>query len=309
MKQEKSFTLIEILVVIVVIGILSSFILVGMSSVSNSANLAKGQAYMNSIRNSLLISLVTEWKFDENTGTTTTDSWNNIVGTWNGSASANFRPSSECVSSYCIQFDGVDDYIEKTNVNTTPLYNITNEITVSAWFKRMGASGGTNASGWHGIVRSANGFNWYPRVLVSSSGGQIYLQYKDSSDGLDKEFTSTASLSFILNKWHYLTVTKGSYGVKIYFDGREVGSNSSLTGPMSNGSSSFLMGCGVTPLLHYMANGAIDNVLIYNSAISVSEIQETYYSGITRLLSKGIITNQEFLTRINNLLANNYLKK
>jgi len=51
MKQEKSFTLIEILVVIVVTGILSSFVLVGMSSITNDARIAKVKAFANSVRN------------------------------------------------------------------------------------------------------------------------------------------------------------------------------------------------------------------------------------------------------------------
>jgi prepilin-type N-terminal cleavage/methylation domain-containing protein len=44
--MNKSFTLIEILVVIVVIGVLSAFILVGMSSITSSANIAKSQAFL-----------------------------------------------------------------------------------------------------------------------------------------------------------------------------------------------------------------------------------------------------------------------
>jgi prepilin-type N-terminal cleavage/methylation domain-containing protein len=298
--MNKSFTLIEILVVIVVIGVLSAFILVGMSLISSNANITKGQAYMNSIRNSLLVSLVAEWKFDENTGNTTKDSWNNLSGAWNGSATANWRPQTECVSGYCLQFDGTDDYIEMTNVNNTPMYNITNEITISAWFKRTGASGGSSNNGWHGIVRGVNGHNWQPRVLIVSGGTQIDFEYEDSSDGLMKEYNATTSINFDLNKWHYLTVTKGSYGVKTYFDGKEVGSNSAFTGPMHNGTGSFLVGCGATPILHYMANGAIDNVLIYSSAVPSSKIQENYYSGMNSLFL-GSNNNQEYIQRIGQL--------
>ncbi|MFA6374475.1 MAG: prepilin-type N-terminal cleavage/methylation domain-containing protein, partial [Candidatus Paceibacterota bacterium] len=40
--MNKSFTLIEILVVIVIIGILSAFIIVSMAGVSDKATIAKG---------------------------------------------------------------------------------------------------------------------------------------------------------------------------------------------------------------------------------------------------------------------------
>jgi len=52
--MNKSFTLIEILVVIVVIGILSAFVLVGMSSITSSANIAKVQAFINSMDNAII---------------------------------------------------------------------------------------------------------------------------------------------------------------------------------------------------------------------------------------------------------------
>jgi len=76
MKMSNSFTLIEILVVIVIIGILSAFILVGMSSITNSANIAKGKAFADSTRNSLLGNLKAEIKLDEGTGQNIGDSWN-----------------------------------------------------------------------------------------------------------------------------------------------------------------------------------------------------------------------------------------
>jgi len=53
--MKKSFTLIEILVVIVIIGILSAFIIVSMSGVSQKATIAKGQAFANSLKNALMI--------------------------------------------------------------------------------------------------------------------------------------------------------------------------------------------------------------------------------------------------------------
>jgi prepilin-type N-terminal cleavage/methylation domain-containing protein len=60
MKKENSFTLIEILVVIVVIGILSSFILIGINSINENARITKIKVFANSLRNSLLTDIVFE---------------------------------------------------------------------------------------------------------------------------------------------------------------------------------------------------------------------------------------------------------
>ena len=105
MKQKKSFTLIEILVVIVVIGILSAFILVGMSSISSKANIARSQAFANSLDNALLLSRTSQWKLDGNIN----DSWGINTGTWYGATggnnlAVNYRSSSECVSGQCLDF-------------------------------------------------------------------------------------------------------------------------------------------------------------------------------------------------------------
>jgi prepilin-type N-terminal cleavage/methylation domain-containing protein len=59
-----AFTLIELLVVIAIIGILSALIIVGMSSTTQKATIAKAQVFSNSLRNSLMNNLISEWKFN-----------------------------------------------------------------------------------------------------------------------------------------------------------------------------------------------------------------------------------------------------
>ncbi|MBP6914381.1 prepilin-type N-terminal cleavage/methylation domain-containing protein, partial [Candidatus Parcubacteria bacterium] len=113
--MSKSFTLIEILIVIVVIGILSSFILVGMNSIASSANIAKSESFSSSLRNSLLISLVSEWKLDESSGQSIYDSWssnNGILGSTSGvDASDPIWITNGCAKGSCLSFDGTDDYV------------------------------------------------------------------------------------------------------------------------------------------------------------------------------------------------------
>ncbi|MDD3292809.1 MAG: prepilin-type N-terminal cleavage/methylation domain-containing protein [Candidatus Pacebacteria bacterium] len=120
--MNKSFTLIEILIVIVVIGILSSFIFVGMSSITSEANIAKGKVFINSIDNSLLLGRISQWKFDE---LTTAKELQSIGDTWNsnngilytGSDSLE-KLSSNCPSGNCLSFDGVNDYINTGTVGS-----------------------------------------------------------------------------------------------------------------------------------------------------------------------------------------------
>jgi prepilin-type N-terminal cleavage/methylation domain-containing protein len=48
-RKQKAFTLLELLVVITIIGILSSIVIVSMSGSTDSANIAKGKAYSQQI--------------------------------------------------------------------------------------------------------------------------------------------------------------------------------------------------------------------------------------------------------------------
>ncbi|HNP79684.1 MAG TPA: prepilin-type N-terminal cleavage/methylation domain-containing protein, partial [Candidatus Pacearchaeota archaeon] len=117
--MNKSFTLIEILVVIVVIGILSAFVLVGMNSITTSANITKGKAFLNSLDNSLLLSRKSEWNFNNLTGTIgqdisnaanfVTDNWSSNHGTASGTP--NLEEGSSCVTGKCLSFNGSTDYV------------------------------------------------------------------------------------------------------------------------------------------------------------------------------------------------------
>jgi prepilin-type N-terminal cleavage/methylation domain-containing protein len=291
--RKSAFTLIELLVVIAIIGILSGLIVVMMGEATNKANIAKTQVFSNSLRNSLMLNLISEWKLNGNA----IDAWgNSIQGTLIGGVSTN----SNCVYESCLSFDGVDDYVQ---INSTALRDITKDFTFTAWFKRIGFSGGTDASSYHGIARTINGDNWYPRILVSSGGNMIYLQYRDNSPTpVQYEYMAVNNINFDLGKWHFLTVTKGSFGVKIYFDDKQVGQSPTLTHTMKTGVDAFLIGCGASPIIHYMANGTIDDVHIFKEAISMSQIKEQYYSGLNNLFISGQITKEEYA---NNLSVNN----
>jgi prepilin-type N-terminal cleavage/methylation domain-containing protein len=142
MKIKTAFTLIELLVVIAIIGILSGLIVITMSGTTQKATIAKAQVFSNSLRNSLMMNIIGEWKFDELTtaidGTAIQDSWGGVN---NGTLDTNsvaadstdkLRSGTDCISDKCLYFDAVDDYIDCGSNN---LNNI-EKVTISAWIKR-----------------------------------------------------------------------------------------------------------------------------------------------------------------------------
>jgi len=303
--KQKSFTLIEILVVIVVIGVLSAFILVGMSSITSSANIAKGKAFVNSMDNSLLLARASLWKLDESSGTAANDSWgsnNAIFGDGTCSSGTGTCPTittSQCVSNNCLSFDGSDDYI---NVP----HNLTIKPTTAISFGGWGYS-----ATWTGLPNSrllscteGGGYN----ITFSGSTVYIYL-YRNAAYA-----TPTGSLSSLSGGWHYFLGTYDGRYTKVYIDGIQVGTadDAGATYPIGYACSNSLMigaeaACGNTP---YYSNflGKIDDVRIYNQAIPTSEIQQNYFVGINKLFKNNGIGFNEFnqkLTELKNNLADN----
>jgi prepilin-type N-terminal cleavage/methylation domain-containing protein len=296
--MNKSFTLIEILVVIVVIGVLSAFILVGMSSITSKANISKSQAFSNSLRNSLLINLVSEWKLNETSGITVNDSWGLNSGTWytgaQGYTSPSWRTSFECVSNGCLAFDGLDDFISIPDADTL---DIINAITIEAWIKLNAYQSSGN---WSIIVLKGGTWQTANYYLMILSDGKVRHIFGDGTN-----YTGVVSVSSIsLNSWNHIVVTRletTAANQKIYINGQE----QAVTGQVDRGyntnngtvrfSWSDSTGC---------INGLLDDIRIYNQAIPTSEIQNNYFVGINKLYKNGGLTQVEFNQRLVELKSN-----
>jgi len=288
----RAFTLIELLVVIAVIGILSGLIVVSMSGVTNKATIAKAQIFSNSLKNSLMTNLVSEWKLDGNAN----DSWNGgNVGTlkehgYAGVCDSTHCPlvksSEECIYETCFYFDGANDYIEFSDI--VAFENI-DKITISAW------------------VFSDPSSNY--RTVISkgySTNGSWELRMGRDSEGPNLTFGVVTNLGRVASTisgfknsiWHYVV---GSYdGAKtyIYYDGVLVDSDNE-TGNIVNTLDTVKI--GQSGINSEFWNGKIDDVRMYDAAISFSQIKEQYYSGLNSLLSSNQLSFKEYQERISRL--------
>ncbi|MDD3170380.1 MAG: LamG domain-containing protein [Candidatus Pacebacteria bacterium] len=285
--MNKSFTLIEILVVIVIIGIISAFIIVSMSGVSEKANIAKSQAFASSLRNSLLMNLVSEWKLDDASGTSVKDSWGTNAGTWNGAGgggytSPSWRTASECVSRGCLAFDGTDDYI---NIPNAPSLNFTNAITMSLWFKTD-----INQSSRGILTKGYPGINDYDAMLYVT-GGMLQFYIKDSDGNSDNV---SYNVSYHNNQWKYLVGFFNGDWLYLYLNGIVVASKDSLRTNIRSSSNPTTIGYGWS----FYFNGLIDESHMYNQAISTSQVQQNYYIGLNNLLKNESISQEEYLGNV-----------
>jgi len=217
-RKDKGFTLIELLIVIGIIGILSGMIMVNFSGTTDKARLAKAREFSQSILNAMGADLAADWTFDEGTGTTAKDSWGVNHGTlknFDFSASSGWKSASDCISGSCLQFDGVNDYVDAGN--GASLKVASGNMTVETWINLSSLGKG------HSIISK-----WTPWIFFVSSSNklQFYVRY----DGSDHSILANTALS--ANKWYHAVAiyTRSDYKVQFYLNGkRSVRSNNLFT--------------------------------------------------------------------------------
>lgn len=297
-KIKTAFTLVELLVVIAIVGILSGLIIVGMSSSVNNARIAKAQIFNSSLRDSLMMNMLGEWKFDEGAGTVANDTWTkinngnltNFTNTTAGYGDTNsdgWMSSSNCISGTCIKFDGTDDYV---NCGTDSSLIITGAFTLSVWMK-LGILGTDEAVVGKGYAyQSAADYGYYIRKV---SNNKVYFIIHSTSayDGL----FSVSAISD--TNWHLVTATwdgtTNTNGKKVYIDGKLDNQGTSTISAMGTAASAnFAIGGNTNGTLPF--NGSIDDVRVYNVTIPSSRIKEQYYAGLNRLLANNNISKTDY---------------
>jgi len=293
---RKAFTLIELLVVIAIIGILSSLIVVSMSGVTQKANIAKAQVFSNSLRNALMLNIVGEWKIDEISGTSANDSWGgNSNGTLYGFANttagygdannSGWKSSSNCISGSCLKFDGSDDYVD---CGIGAGLDLTDAVTIGLWVNPSTLTS-TRTIFFRGIASAASG-----SYAINQEANKINGYIFDTA----WRATSASTTSLVLNQWYYVVLTYDKTNLKLYINGVN-----EKTSPLTT---SINIAVGSTTRIGdangvQRFNGSVDEIRIFNAALSSAQIQENYYIGLNSLLASGQINEREYGEKINSI--------
>ena len=174
------------------------------------------------------------------------------------------------VNDYSISLDGTDDFINCGNDSSLAPAN----ITLSAWVKVSG---------------SVTTYN-YILSKAGSNYGSIHLRYTSSNKfnvhlGLASSFINnvTSSSSYTLTDWHHVAFTYDQTNVKLYVDSIEEYSASETRAidyaEYDGGGTDFNIG-RTSYLYPSPAEGLIDEVAMFNSALTATQISNIYNSGV-----------------------------
>jgi prepilin-type N-terminal cleavage/methylation domain-containing protein len=204
--------------------------------------------------------LVGYWPMDEGSGSSTQDlSGNNNLGTWSGSTTNGNYYTGGKVGSYAGMFDGSTTYVGFPNMSSFQ------NGTISFWVKTLGRATApvNNQEG------KFNFANYSPDIYGT---GVIAISWSGASTPYPGNY------SLPDNAWTYVTVSwtgagTGAGYIYVYSNAQLKMTVVETTMPIGSGytGAGSLYGNGNGSL-----NGLMDDIRIYNRALSPAEIQATY---------------------------------
>lgn len=284
MKNNKSFTLVEIMLVIIIIGVLATVIVFSTSSYIEETKMTESHTFSSNAKKQLAFNILQEWKFDEGSGSKIYDinkSSNsgtlvniNTAAGWGDNGDTGWLSSKYCVSGTCLNFKGDETdlaYVNTTDTGKIPLF------TLSVWVYNI-----AGLDSRHSMLRDFWEIVGENVCFWSSSFANTYWR------------CSTGS-KVVFDRWSYVTtVWDGAY-ISHYINGELNWKDSSIS---SGTSENFYQIAGY---LERRMRGRLDEMTIYNKDLSLSEIKQNYVAGLDSLLAQGGLSKQEYNERIMNL--------
>jgi prepilin-type N-terminal cleavage/methylation domain-containing protein len=202
-------------------------------------------------------SLVGLWTFDEGTGSVAYDySGNNATGNWVGTLGNQWGAGR--IGSGAGMFNGTTTYLYAAyNVALHPI----NKLSITAWIKKPSGSYGSGIV----IVRTANDY---------------YLDFANSTAclrfGVNSNWGSESCGYPDDGNWHFVAGTYDGAVINRYVDGVLLG-QTTYSGAIGNAGGNLDIGSYAGQGPPYI--GPIDDVRIYNRALSAAQIAAMYAGG------------------------------
>jgi hypothetical protein len=180
-------------------------------------------------------------------------------------------------NNYSVDFDGTNDYMGVTPSSSIDLYGF------SAWFKSNSLI--SASSGIKGVLLGQGGSSYF-LALGGNATGDFTNELITIRQGAQNSFAYTSASATIDTNWHHIaaawstsSATTGGDGYDIYLDGVKVGNAAGTSTPSSPYTLSSTFSIGMRANGIYYFNGLIDEVAIFNSALSASDVTSIYNSG------------------------------
>ena len=222
--------------------------------------------------------LVAHWSFDDCEAT------DNSGNKRNGS----IEGSPQCIdgiSGKAFYFNGINDLIRVSNTFPTVIPN-TSPVAVSAWIKTATTKDAAGIVTQHTACGGSNGGldDHFHITLYGPNSNSL------QADAFDSTRVSVERAMVSDNKWHHIVLVYDGTTNYLYIDGVQKNTVSASPQSIFDPTVDVAIGGFHTNSCYVSHNfeGAIDEVRLYNRAISASEVQQLYQGQVT--CSNSIVT-------------------
>jgi PKD repeat protein len=202
--------------------------------------------------------LVSHWSLDESSGTVADDA----VGSNNGTLSGGpiWRPTGGQIDG-ALDFDGADDRVTLGNMDVSG----GSGLTIAFWM-----NAGTLTNNDARFISKASGTQEADHYWMVSTVNSSGLRFRLKTGGTTSTL-ATAAGQVQVGTWYHVAVTYDGSNMRIYKDGVQV-ATAGKTGTISTGAG-VPVALGSQPQGGSGFDGLMDDVRIYNEALSAAEIQ------------------------------------
>jgi len=215
------------------------------------------------------LGLVGYWSFEDSRGSQATD----FSGFGNDGTLTNMNPATDWVAGRlgtALEFDGSDDYLDvpEPNVGSSPTL-----FSISGWIKPE--SGGQSFF----ITPQSNGRD---QLLSHDRGNEDFSICVAASANTNGRCYITADNSMPYGKWSHFTavVDEADDTIQLYING-QLKKDVTDSDPIADWSNRWIIGQRGNG--SYYFNGTLDDVRVYDRALTEANVQDLYQSGFTKV--------------------------
>ncbi|MGD9946984.1 MAG: LamG-like jellyroll fold domain-containing protein [Desulfobulbus sp.] len=171
-----------------------------------------------------------------------------------------------------LSFDGTNDYVSMPDSE----YSITTSLTMEAWINPNSVAGVQHIMGkWTAIGGYVDSLYGSDNYLLAINGGKIgvWLSQDGSSD--EQSFTSVSSIA--LNTWTHVALVFNYGTAQIYINGVLDQTYTAPFDSLKKNTLNFTLGATSSNAQSYYFNGSMDEVRVWNIALSQIQIQNNLY--------------------------------
>ena len=212
--------------------------------------------------------LIAHWDFNENTGTTVTDSVSGNVGTFSGGGiefSSTFAPRIGGGTS--VSFSTANNQIV---VPDSSSLSLTSDYSIAVWVRPIAPTAGE-----HRNIVAKDGNKAYRYRLNGAAGAQWMLLNDGSGPGGGFQVIDGSGATAVTDEaWNHIAVTTdfGAGELKYYLDGNLVQTLSVTETGIQDTGGSFLIG-NYIPNSSESYRGLMDDLRIYDHVLSANEVK------------------------------------